>query len=153
MVEFFSAEMVLRVWRQRSCRAEGDSAITIEASFKARDAFISPSAAITFRNTELMCQVPHSNPVTHRWTYTPQHQLSIVSTRSFYTTVVYLQTQNLLHYSGRAVRREGHPAKHFHLNLPSSPPLPYNITSSLIMERWMDGRRCSLVNTFGFWGL
>lgn len=44
MVEFLSAAMVLRVWRYRSCRAEGDSAITREASLSALDAFISPSA-------------------------------------------------------------------------------------------------------------
>ena len=34
--------------RYRSWRADEDSAITSEASFKARDAFCSPSAAITY---------------------------------------------------------------------------------------------------------
>ncbi|TNN48711.1 hypothetical protein EYF80_041079 [Liparis tanakae] len=47
MVEFFSAAMVLSV-----CRPDGDSAITSDASFSARDAFISPSAAITWRRTD-----------------------------------------------------------------------------------------------------
>lgn len=46
MVEFFSAAMALRVCRYRSWRAEGDSAITREASLSALDAFISPSAAM-----------------------------------------------------------------------------------------------------------
>lgn len=46
MVEFFSAAMLLRVWRYRSWRAEGDSEITREASFSALEAFISPSAAM-----------------------------------------------------------------------------------------------------------
>ncbi len=49
MVEFFSAEMELSVCRYLSCRAEEDSAITSEASFRAREAFCSPSAAITYK--------------------------------------------------------------------------------------------------------
>lgn len=48
MVEFFSAAIVVSVCRYRSCRAAGDSVITMEASFRALDAFISPSAAITY---------------------------------------------------------------------------------------------------------
>jgi hypothetical protein len=48
MVEFFSAAMAFNVCRYRSCRACGDSAITSAASFRARDEFISPSAAITY---------------------------------------------------------------------------------------------------------
>lgn len=47
MVEFFSAEMVLRVCRYRSCKAEGDSLIMFAASLRAREAWCSPSAAIT----------------------------------------------------------------------------------------------------------
>lgn len=47
MVEFFSAAMVVSVWRYRSCKAAGDSEITMEASLRALEAFISPSAAIT----------------------------------------------------------------------------------------------------------
>lgn len=46
MVEFFSTAMLLRVCRYRSWRAEGDSAIIREASFRALEAFISPSAAM-----------------------------------------------------------------------------------------------------------
>lgn len=37
----------LSVWRYRSCKADGDSAITSAASFSALDAFCSPSATIT----------------------------------------------------------------------------------------------------------
>ena len=48
MVELRSAAMALRVWRYLSCRAEGDSAITSAASFRALEAFNSPSAAITW---------------------------------------------------------------------------------------------------------
>lgn len=48
MVEFFSAAMVVKVCRYRSWRAAGDSVITMDASFRALDAFISPSAAITW---------------------------------------------------------------------------------------------------------
>ncbi len=47
IVEFFSAEMVLRVCKYRSWRAEGDSLMTSAASLSAREAFCSPSAAIT----------------------------------------------------------------------------------------------------------
>ena len=49
IVEFFSAEMVVRVWRYRSWRAEGDSEMISAASFSAREAFISPSAAMTYK--------------------------------------------------------------------------------------------------------
>lgn len=59
MVEFFSAAMVLRVWRYLSWRADGDSAITRDASFRALDAFISPSAAITYINTNRYISVWH----------------------------------------------------------------------------------------------
>jgi len=48
MVELCSAEMELRVWRYLSCSAWGDWWITVAASLRARDAFCSPSAAITF---------------------------------------------------------------------------------------------------------
>ena len=47
IVEFFSAEMVLRVCRYLSWSAEGDSLMTRDASFSARAALFSPSAAIT----------------------------------------------------------------------------------------------------------
>ena len=47
IVEFFSAEMDVSVWRYRSWRAEGDSEMMSAASFSAREAFISPSAAMT----------------------------------------------------------------------------------------------------------
>lgn len=46
IVEFFSAAMEFRLCRYRSWRADGDSAMTREASFSALDAFISPSAAM-----------------------------------------------------------------------------------------------------------
>ncbi len=42
MVEPFSAAMVLRVWRYRSCRAVGDLWMASAASFSAREAFSSP---------------------------------------------------------------------------------------------------------------
>ena len=54
MVEFFSAEMVVNVCKYRSWRAEGDSEIMSAASFKARDAFISPSAAMTCNRWNIM---------------------------------------------------------------------------------------------------
>jgi len=47
MVEFFSAEMVFSVCRYRNCKAEDDSLMMSEASFRARAALFSPSAAIT----------------------------------------------------------------------------------------------------------
>jgi len=47
MVEFFSADIEFNVWRYLSWRAEEDSAIMIEASRRALEAFCSPSAAIT----------------------------------------------------------------------------------------------------------
>lgn len=47
MVEFFSAAMEFSVCKYRSCIAAGDSIIMSAASFKARDAFCSPSAART----------------------------------------------------------------------------------------------------------
>ena len=52
MVEFFSADIVLRVWRYLSCNADGDSDITSEASFNERAASRSPLAAITFNEME-----------------------------------------------------------------------------------------------------
>ena len=54
MVEFFSAEMVFRVWRYRSCKAEDDSLMISDASLRARAAFCSPSAAITWTQKEHM---------------------------------------------------------------------------------------------------
>ena len=47
MVEFFSAEMELRVWRYRSCRAPGLHVIISLAALRAELAFSSPSAAMT----------------------------------------------------------------------------------------------------------
>lgn len=49
MVEFFSAEIVFNVCRYRSCIADGVSAMMSAASFRERDAVISPSAAITWK--------------------------------------------------------------------------------------------------------
>ena len=48
MVEFFSEEMVARVWRYLSWRAAGLSEMMSLASFRALLAFCSPSAAITW---------------------------------------------------------------------------------------------------------
>ena len=50
MVEFFSAEMELRVCRYRSCKAAGDWDMMSAASLRARAAFCSPSAAITWND-------------------------------------------------------------------------------------------------------
>lgn len=66
IVEFFSAAMVVSVWRYRSWRAAGDSVMTMEASFRALDAFISPSAAMTYGTVERRSncrksQVPSNN--------------------------------------------------------------------------------------------
>ena len=49
MVEFFSALMLLSVWRYLSCMAEQVSAITLLAAARDLEAFCSPSAAITCR--------------------------------------------------------------------------------------------------------
>ena len=53
MVEFFSEEMVDRVWRYLSCKAAGDSEMMSLASFRALEAFCSPSAAITWEENVL----------------------------------------------------------------------------------------------------
>ena len=55
MVEFFSAEMVLSVWRYLSWRAAGDLTMMSAASFRASEAFCSPSAAITWKEEILTC--------------------------------------------------------------------------------------------------
>ena len=47
IVEFFSAEILVKVWRYRSCKAAGESERISDASFKEREAFCSPSAAMT----------------------------------------------------------------------------------------------------------
>ena len=49
MVEFFSAAIEFSVWRYRSWRAAGESAITSDASRSACEARCSPSAAITWK--------------------------------------------------------------------------------------------------------
>lgn len=46
-VEFLSVAISDSVCRYRSWRAAGDSDMTLAASFRAQEAFISPSAAIT----------------------------------------------------------------------------------------------------------
>ena len=56
MVEFFSEEMVARVWRYLSCRAAGLSEMMSLASFRALLAFCSPSAAITYNSSLCSCQ-------------------------------------------------------------------------------------------------
>ena len=50
MVLFFSAEMLLRVCRYRSCKAPGLSVIISLAALRAALAFCSPSAAITWHD-------------------------------------------------------------------------------------------------------
>ena len=47
MVEFFSEAIEFNVCKYLSCKAAELSPIMSEASFKAREAFISPSAEIT----------------------------------------------------------------------------------------------------------
>ena len=47
IVEFFSAEMLVRVCKYRNCKAADDSDMMSEASFNALEAFCSPSAAMT----------------------------------------------------------------------------------------------------------
>ena len=47
IVEFFSAEILVNVCKYLNWRAAGDSEMISEASFKALEAFCSPSAAIT----------------------------------------------------------------------------------------------------------
>ena len=47
MVLFFSADMWVKVCKYRNCKALGESEITSDASLRALEAFISPSAAIT----------------------------------------------------------------------------------------------------------
>ena len=56
MVEFFSAAMELSVCRYLSWRADGASEITRAASFRALEAFISPSAAMIW-NTDARASV------------------------------------------------------------------------------------------------
>ena len=48
IVEFFSVDMLDSVCKYLSCRALGESEMTSEASLRAFEAFISPSAAMTF---------------------------------------------------------------------------------------------------------
>ena len=54
MVEFFSLEMLFNVCKYLSCKAAGLSLNVSAASFNALDAFISPSAAITFARASLL---------------------------------------------------------------------------------------------------
>ena len=61
IVEFFSAEIEVSVCKYRSWRAEGDSEIISAASFRARDAFISPSAAMTYDINRLGVKSAESN--------------------------------------------------------------------------------------------
>ena len=56
MVEFFSEDMVARVWRYLSWRAAGLSEMMSLASFRALLAFCSPSAAITYNSSLCFCQ-------------------------------------------------------------------------------------------------
>ena len=52
IVELFSADMVVKVCKYLNCNACGDSQMTSDASFNARAAFISPSAAITCKQED-----------------------------------------------------------------------------------------------------
>ena len=49
IVEFFSSEIAWSVCKVRKCIAPGDCEITSAASFNARLALCSPSAAITYK--------------------------------------------------------------------------------------------------------
>ena len=62
IVEFLSAAMLFRVCKYLSWRADGDSFMTSAASFRDREAFISPSAAITCKNNS-KCKFVSSIPV------------------------------------------------------------------------------------------
>ena len=53
IVLFFSAEILLSVWRYLSCRAPGLAAIISLAALRAELAFCSPSAAITWINCDI----------------------------------------------------------------------------------------------------
>jgi uncharacterized protein (DUF952 family) len=53
MVEFFSLEMLLSVCKYLNWSAAGLSLSVSAASFNARDAFISPSAAMTLARASL----------------------------------------------------------------------------------------------------
>lgn len=59
IVEFFSLAIEFNVCKYRSWRAAGLQAITSAASFKARDALCSPSAAITFARASLVAVQDH----------------------------------------------------------------------------------------------
>ena len=54
IVEFFSAEMCVKVCKNLSCNAAGDSEITSEASFRDFEDFNSPSACMTFALASLV---------------------------------------------------------------------------------------------------
>ncbi len=47
IVEFFSVEILVKVCKYLNCKAAGESEMMSEASFKALEAFCSPSAAMT----------------------------------------------------------------------------------------------------------
>ena len=72
MVEFFSAEIVFNVCRYRSCIADGVSAMMSAASFRERDAVISPSAAITWKRVYL------SNRPHFLWVYRRDNLLGML---------------------------------------------------------------------------
>ena len=67
MVEFFSAEMELRVWRYLSWRAPGLQVIISLAALRAVLAFSSPSAAITLA---LASRAASASAAMARWSWT-----------------------------------------------------------------------------------
>ena len=78
MVEFFSAEMLVKVWRYRSCKAAGESERISDASFKEREAFCSPSAAMTLALASLAASASAAMALCSCW----GSLTSLISTRS-----------------------------------------------------------------------
>jgi len=80
MVEFFSEEMVARVWRYLNCRAAGLSEMMSLASLRALLAFCSPSAAITWNSSLRRHQELQASTLPSLWPlWKPQPRLPWLS--------------------------------------------------------------------------